>query len=122
MFEANAIRKLGNGVRTCFWTNGWLGEVSLCVRYRRLFELAVDRGISVADMRELGWGGLEVVSSSVGVGGGVGWECLFLLSHGTCWLIQLICGSGSDTWTRVVLTMFVVCISFSLVIRFSSHM
>jgi hypothetical protein len=41
----------------------------------------VDRWISVADMRELGWGELEVASSSVSVGGGVGWRCLLLLSH-----------------------------------------
>jgi hypothetical protein len=28
-FEANAIRKVGNGVGTCFWTDGWLWEVLL---------------------------------------------------------------------------------------------
>ena len=55
-FEDNVFRKVGNGVDTCFWTDRWLGEVPLCVCYRRLFELAEDKGISVADMRELGWG------------------------------------------------------------------
>jgi len=55
-FEENVFRKIGSGVDTCFWTDRWLGKVPLCVRYRRLFELVGDRGISEVDMRELGWG------------------------------------------------------------------
>jgi len=30
--------------------------VPLCVRYKRLSELASDKGVSVVDMREFGWG------------------------------------------------------------------
>lgn len=67
--------KVGSGVDTCFWIDRLLGEVPLCVRYRRLFELAEDRGISVDGGYERvrvgrGGGGLEVASSFVGVGGG----------------------------------------------------
>ena len=99
-FEENMFRKVGSGVYNCFWTDRWLREVSFCVHYMRLFELAKDRGISVANTRELGWGedgeGLEVAPSFVGVGGrdGYGVFCRCFLMC-ICRLTQLIYGSDS---------------------------
>jgi hypothetical protein len=71
-FAENVVRRVGNGVETLFWTDPWLGGVSLSVRYRRLFDLAINKSISVATMCELGWeeGGVTLAPTVVGVGGG----------------------------------------------------
>jgi len=47
---------VGDGTCTFFWTDRWLGEVILCDRFRRLFDLTKDRMVTVADMFALGWG------------------------------------------------------------------
>jgi len=39
-----------------FWTDNWVGGVSLCVRFSRLFELVENKWCSVEDMVRLGWG------------------------------------------------------------------
>jgi hypothetical protein len=44
-------------VETFFWSDPWLGGVPLCVRYRRLFDLSLNRMSTVAEMSALGWGG-----------------------------------------------------------------
>jgi len=54
-FSERVLRKVGDGVDTLFWCDRWLGEVPLCQRFARLFELAVDKSISVASMFVLGW-------------------------------------------------------------------
>ena len=55
-FSDNVDRVVGNGVDTLFWTDVWVGEVSLSVRFPRLFDLSVYREVSVAEMSQLGWG------------------------------------------------------------------
>ncbi|GAU51172.1 hypothetical protein TSUD_412070 [Trifolium subterraneum] len=62
-FAESVERRVGNGADTLFWSDPWLEGVPLCVRFRRLFDLAVNQSISVADMWELGWGE-----------GGAGWQ------------------------------------------------
>ncbi|GAU20182.1 hypothetical protein TSUD_352460 [Trifolium subterraneum] len=62
-FAEGVERRVGNGVETLFWSDPWLGGVPLCVRYSRLFELAANQSISVANMCELGW-----------EEGGAGWQ------------------------------------------------
>jgi hypothetical protein len=43
------------GEDTFFWTDPWLGGVSLSVRFRRLFDLSNNKLCSVAVMCELVW-------------------------------------------------------------------
>ncbi|GAU30753.1 hypothetical protein TSUD_145510 [Trifolium subterraneum] len=55
-FEGNISRQVGNGSDTFFWTDPWVDGTPLCERFRRLFDLAVNKSDSVADMFQLGWG------------------------------------------------------------------
>ena len=48
-------RKMGDGVDTLFWYDRWLGEVPLCQRFSRKFDLAENKLHSVATMFSLGW-------------------------------------------------------------------
>ena len=50
----SAVR-LGKGI-VLFWTDVWLGGVSLRVRFSRLYDLSVFKRESVFDMNQLGWG------------------------------------------------------------------
>jgi len=54
-FRDNVERKVGDGIDTSFWLDPWVGDAPLCVRYGRVFDLAVNKSISVADMCVLGW-------------------------------------------------------------------
>jgi len=38
-----------------FWFDNWIGDVPLRRRFGRLFDLATNKLISVADMFDLGW-------------------------------------------------------------------
>ncbi|PNY13834.1 cysteine-rich receptor-like protein kinase [Trifolium pratense] len=62
-FENNISRKVGNGEETLFWKDRWLEGGSLSIHFNRLFELAIDKNITVADMYRRGW-----------VVGGNGWR------------------------------------------------
>lgn len=55
-FRNHVCRVVGDGKQTYFWSNVWLGGVSLKDRFRRLFEVAVDKWVSVFDLCQLGWG------------------------------------------------------------------
>ncbi|XP_024634416.1 uncharacterized protein [Medicago truncatula] len=55
-FSSNISRSLGDGKDTKFWSDVWVGEVSLRARFYRLFELSLLKDESVAVMKELGWG------------------------------------------------------------------
>ncbi|AES59935.2 hypothetical protein MTR_1g035030 [Medicago truncatula] len=55
-FLGNVSRFLGDGRNTLFWTDVWVGEVSLRVRFIRLYELSLLKGESVPSMKALGWG------------------------------------------------------------------
>ncbi|GAU18484.1 hypothetical protein TSUD_366670 [Trifolium subterraneum] len=63
-FGESILKKVGDGYDTLFWSDPWLGGSALCERFRRLFDLAENKG-SVAEMTSLGWKtGGEVCPSS----------------------------------------------------------
>ncbi|GAU44618.1 hypothetical protein TSUD_378960 [Trifolium subterraneum] len=62
-FAESVVRRVGNGADTLFWSDPWLGGASLSVRYKRLFDLALNQSISVADLCLFGW-----------ENGGAGWQ------------------------------------------------
>jgi len=53
-FDECVSRKVGDGVDTLFWYDRWLGAVPLCVHFRRLFDLAENKSITVANLFSLG--------------------------------------------------------------------
>jgi hypothetical protein len=55
-FPSHVSHSMGDGKNTLFWTDIWVGEVSLRDRYNRLYELSMLKGESVFDMSTLGWG------------------------------------------------------------------
>jgi len=55
-FRKNVKCGVGNGESTHFWSDVWVGDVSLRVRFPRLFDLSVSQEESVAGMCQLGWG------------------------------------------------------------------
>jgi len=59
-------RSVGDKKNTLFWTDVWLGGVSLSVRFSRLFDLTVFKEESVFDMCQLGWVAWRVVGRGVG--------------------------------------------------------
>ncbi|RHN60029.1 putative RNA-directed DNA polymerase [Medicago truncatula] len=54
-FRYHVSRSLGDGSSVLFWTDVWVGELSLRDRFSRLYDLSVLKGESVAMMRALGW-------------------------------------------------------------------
>jgi len=115
-FSDHVSHYVGNGRTTMFWSDVWLGEESFGVRFSRLFELSVHKGVSVFEMMQLGWG-------RVGRHGGGGGGC----SHGrrSWWgisfycLLMLLCRSirkinGLGLWRHQMLSLFVTYITFSL--------
>ena len=48
------VSKVGDGVDTLFWYDRQFGLASFCVRFRRLFELAENKSITVANLFSLG--------------------------------------------------------------------
>jgi len=65
------MRRVGNGADTFFWTDPWLGGAPLCVRFRRLSNMAQNNSITVVDMCGLGWEeGGRLGSGAVGCGCG----------------------------------------------------
>ncbi|MCI18579.1 DNA-directed RNA polymerase, partial [Trifolium medium] len=55
-FGECALKQVGDGTETFFWTDAWLEGTPLCVRFRRLFDLSVNKSSMVAEMFSLGWG------------------------------------------------------------------
>lgn len=54
-FVDNTRRVVGNGHCTYCWTNNWVGRVPLRIKFRRLFDLALNRECTVEEMAVLGW-------------------------------------------------------------------
>ena len=54
-FQEGVSRLVGDGVNTLFWHDLWLGDVPFCVRFSRLFDLAIDKSCTVAHMFSFGW-------------------------------------------------------------------
>lgn len=46
---------MGDGAATLFWLDLWVGDVLLCRRFNRLFNLAENKLVSVAFIFSLGW-------------------------------------------------------------------
>lgn len=53
-FGSCVRRRVEDGADTDFWRDCWCGDVPLCVRFRRLFDLTVHKSISVRNMFLLG--------------------------------------------------------------------
>ena len=68
--------QVGDGANTDFWRDCWCGNVPLRHRFSRLYDLSVNKVVTVRNMFLLGvedgGGGLAVASGVVGLGGGVG--------------------------------------------------
>ncbi|GAU13302.1 hypothetical protein TSUD_42560 [Trifolium subterraneum] len=52
----NIRRKVGGGCGSLFWLDPWLEDNPLSRSFSRLYDLAVDKNILVADMFAAGWG------------------------------------------------------------------
>jgi hypothetical protein len=39
--------EIGNGYSTSFWSDNWCGDVPLSIKYKRLFELSLNKEINV---------------------------------------------------------------------------
>ncbi|GAU10220.1 hypothetical protein TSUD_423930, partial [Trifolium subterraneum] len=46
-FGEGVVRKVGDGTESFFWTDPWLGGTPMCVRFGRLFDLAVNKSSTV---------------------------------------------------------------------------
>jgi len=49
-FSDNVRLKVSNGVSTLFWLDRWVSDVSLCDKFRRLYELSENKFSIVAQM------------------------------------------------------------------------
>jgi len=54
-FAERVSRVLGDGTNTFFWLDRWVGDVPLCRRFARLFDLMTNKFSTVADMYARGW-------------------------------------------------------------------
>jgi len=64
-FGDSAIRRVGDGAATLFWSHKWIGGSPLCVRFPRLFDLAENKTITMASLFSKGLeqgGGVELVA------------------------------------------------------------
>jgi hypothetical protein len=54
-FVERVARKVGDGTNTLFWYDRLLGNVPLCRRFSRLFDLAENKFCTMANMYSLRW-------------------------------------------------------------------
>jgi len=54
-FPENLRIHVGNGANTLFWLDRWVGDVPLCVRFSRLYDLSENKLAAVAQMFSWGW-------------------------------------------------------------------
>jgi len=55
-FKDCVVRRVSDGENTLFWHERWCGEAPFCDRFSRLFDLALNKSITVKEMFVLGWG------------------------------------------------------------------
>ena len=48
------MRRVGDGAKTLFWSHRWIGGILISVRFRRLFDLAENKTITVTNFFSLG--------------------------------------------------------------------
>ena len=46
---------VGNGKRTRFWEDLWLGDIPLCQRFSRLYNLTLSKNVLIAEVFETNW-------------------------------------------------------------------
>jgi len=54
-FVERVSKVLGDGKNTYFWLDRWVGDVPLCRKFARLFDLTTNKFSTVADIYALGW-------------------------------------------------------------------
>jgi hypothetical protein len=54
-FPDNLCLIVENGVSSLFWLDRWVGEVPLCVRFCRLFDLLENKMVTIVQMYAWGW-------------------------------------------------------------------
>jgi len=54
-FDKNIRRVIGNGSKTFFWTDNWLGGVPLYLQFSRLYELSIKKECLMEEMARGGW-------------------------------------------------------------------
>jgi hypothetical protein len=59
--EEVLVRRLGNGMRTRFWKDAWIGEGPLSLKFPRLFSLSTQKDISVGDLWNMEEGRWEFI-------------------------------------------------------------
>ncbi|GAU48351.1 hypothetical protein TSUD_267760 [Trifolium subterraneum] len=55
-FGDHVSKRVEDGLDTFFWTDPWVEGIPLCERFGRMFDLAENKGRTVAEMFTLGWG------------------------------------------------------------------
>jgi len=55
LFEANITMCVGNGFNIFFWSDCWVGSVSLRGRFRGLYDMSTHKDFTVGEMHALGW-------------------------------------------------------------------
>lgn len=67
---------MGDGNNTLFWWDPWIDGVMLKNTFSRLFDLSINKMVTVAEMYALGWGEgggcLAMEAYVISVGGGIG--------------------------------------------------
>jgi len=65
-FHGCVVWRVGDGAYTLFWHDHWCGDVSFRVCFSRLFDLVVNKLITIKDMFLQGWGEGGRLGSGVG--------------------------------------------------------
>jgi hypothetical protein len=64
----NRKMEIGNGLSTSFWSDIWCGDVPLPIKYKRLFELSLNKEINVNWALSVNWNSLTFRRRLVGEG------------------------------------------------------
>jgi hypothetical protein len=51
--EEVIVRRIGNGLFTCLWRDVWVGDITLCDKFPRLFSLSTNTEASVGELLEV---------------------------------------------------------------------
>lgn len=54
-FDNNIRRLVGDGRKTFFWNDNWLGGIPFNIRFSRLYDLSVNKDCLVEEMARMGW-------------------------------------------------------------------